>query len=36
MAKPYGIELKCIPEDRTLFTKRANILELDYNFLMES
>lgn len=35
MGKPYGIELKCVPENKTFYGSKANVLELDYEFLMK-
>lgn len=35
MGKPYGIDFKCIPEYKTVFTDKANILEIPYKVLMD-
>ena len=35
MSKPYGIDFKCIPENKTHFTYKANVLELPYKVLMD-
>ena len=36
MSKPYGIDFKCIPEDKTKYTYKANVLEIPYEVLMKS
>lgn len=36
MGKPYGLDFKCVPENKTIFTYKANILELPYDVLMKS
>lgn len=34
MSKPYGLDFKCIPENKTKYTYKANILEIPYEVLM--
>jgi hypothetical protein len=35
ISRPYGIDFKCIPENKTKYTYRANILEIPYGVLMD-
>ena len=35
MSKPFGIDFKCIPENKTKYTSKANILEIPYEVLMK-
>lgn len=35
MSKPYGIDFKCVPENKTKYTSKANILEIPYEVLMK-